>query len=95
MDLPPDLINQVRQGRAVLFLGAGASSGSRSTEGNDPPLGNELRDRIAKRFLSGKFSSETLAWVAELASSASNLFDVQDFIADQFRDLKPAEYHHL
>jgi len=95
MDIPPNLINQVRQGRAVLFLGAGASLGARTHDNSEPPLGDELRTRIAKKFLSGDYSSESLAWVSELAISATDLFTVQDFIADQFRDLKPANYHLL
>ena len=95
MDLPQNLINQVRQGRAILFLGAGATKGARTIDGRDPPLGNGLRDRIAERFLTGDYSSESLAWVSELATSASDLFEAQDFIADQFRDLRPAEYHLL
>ncbi|MFH1934123.1 MAG: SIR2 family protein [Pseudomonadota bacterium] len=93
--MPQKLINQVRQGRAILFLGAGATKGARTIDGREPPLGNGLRDRIAERFLTGDYSSESLAWVSELATSASDLFEVQDFIADQFRDLRPAEYHLL
>jgi hypothetical protein len=95
MDLAENLIRQVRQGRAVLFLGAGGTKGARTPDGTEPPLGNELRDRIARRFLTGKYSSESLAWVTELAISATDLFEVQDFIADQFRDLNPAEFHLL
>ena len=74
MELPTDLINQVRQGRAVLFLGAGASRKAKDPNGKEPPLGDELRDRIAERFLTDKYASETLTWVAELAISSSSLF---------------------
>src|SRR5437667_11367242 len=95
MDLPTDLIHQVRQGRAVLFLGAGAARKAKDRNGKEPPLGYELRDSIAERFLTDKYTSEALTWVAELAISASSLFQVQDFIADQFRDLTPADFHRL
>ena len=95
MNLPSYLLDQVRQGRVVLFLGAGAIRGARKPDGSEPPLGNELRERIARKFLTGDYSSESLSWVSELAIAATNLFEVQDFIADQFRDLKPADYHHL
>jgi len=95
MDLPSYLINQVRQGRVVLFLGAGANKGALTPDKRELPLGNELRDRIAGKFLNGDYSSESLSWVSELASSASDLFSVQDFIADQFRDITPADYHYL
>jgi len=76
-------------------MGAGATKGARTPDGREPPLGNELRDQIAERFLKSDYSSESLAWVTELAISAANLFEVQDFIAVQLRDLKPADYHLL
>ena len=95
MEIPRSLVTQVRQGGAVLFLGAGASLGAQIPNGGGPPLGDELRNRIAEKFLSGDYSSESLAWVSELAISATNLFEVQDFIADQFRNLQPAEYQLL
>lgn len=95
MDLSKSLINQVRQGRAVLFLGAGATFGAQTADGRGPATGDELRNRIAEKFLSRDYSSESLAWVSELSISATDLFEVQDFIADQFRDLRPAEYHRL
>ena len=95
MHLPQPLVDQVRQGNAVLFLGAGATIGACKPTGEKPPLGNELREKIAKQFLADDYSSESLSWVSELAISATDLFKVQDFIADQFRDLKPADYHYL
>jgi hypothetical protein len=95
MDLPTDLVYQARNGRLVLFLGAGASKGALNTQGKDAPLGTELRDLIVKRFLTEKHASDNLAWVAELASSTADPFRVQDFIAEQFSDLKPAPFHHL
>jgi len=95
MQLSPNLISQVRQGQAVLFLGAGATKGAITSDGKEAPDGLELRDRIAAQFLNDDYSSESLAWVSELAASATDLFTVQDFIADQFRDLKPADYHLL
>lgn len=95
MNLPPHLIDQIRQGRVVLFLGAGAIKGARTPDGKEPPLGNELRDRIAQKFLTDDYSSESLSWVSELAISAADLPVVQDFIADQFRDLRPADYHYI
>lgn len=51
MDLPPSLVQQVKEGRVALFLGAGASRGAQLPDGTDPPLAEALRDRIGKRFL--------------------------------------------
>ncbi len=89
MNIPKDLINQVRLARAVLFLSPGATKGARTPDGKEPPQGNGLRDRIAKRFLTGDYTKESLAWVSELAAAAANLFEVQDFISEQFADLEP------
>ena len=95
MNLPSSLIDLVRRGRTVLFLGAGASRKARTPEGKEAPLGDELRNRIGERFLTGDYSSESLAWVAELAISATDRFAVQDFVADQFGSLRPADFHLL
>jgi len=80
--LPESLIQGVREGRVVLFLGAGACKGATVGDGGDPPLGDSLRDLLAARFLGNHSSRDPLAWVAELAITATDLFTVQDFIAD-------------
>ena len=81
MDLPAPLLEQVRSGRVVLFLGAGASVDAKRTDGTAPPLAVGLSKAISKHFLGGSYPNEQLAWVSELAISASNLSEVQDFIA--------------
>ena len=95
MDLPDVLTSEVRAGRVVLALGVGASMGCTTPRGKPPLLGRELRDVLAQQFLGGRFQNESLAWVADLAISAKDLASVQDFIADQFRDLEPAPFHCL
>ena len=55
MELPRDLIEHVRNGSAVLFLGAGATLGAKTPNGEEPPPGNALRDRIAEKFLTGAY----------------------------------------
>ena len=95
MDLPAPLLEQVRSGRVVLFLGAGASVDAKRTDGTAPPLAVGLSKAISKHFLGGSYPNEQLAWVSELAISASNLSEVQDFIAEKFNALAPADYHLL
>lgn len=95
MDIPEPLINDVRSGRVVLILGAGASIGATDKKGQPPLLGDRLRDLIADRFLGGKYKNDPLEFVAELASSETSIADVQNFIADQFRDLRPAPFHTI
>jgi tetratricopeptide (TPR) repeat protein len=95
MQLPEFLVNEVFAGRVVLCLGAGASMGATTPRGDAAPNSDRLRELLADKYLGGEFKGESLAYVAELAISEHNLFDVQDFVADQFRDLAPAPFHGL
>ena len=95
MILPANLVNDIRQGRVILFLGAGASKNSFNSKGQEPPNGTQLSQMLSDRFLGSKYASEPLAFVAELAISESNLSAVQDFIREVFIDYKPADFHLL
>ena len=95
MMLPAPLVDSVRSGRAVLFLGSGASIGAVNGAGVAPPTGDELRDMTSQQFLAGQHSKDSLAWVAQLAIVQADLFTVQDFIADKVRGLIPAYFHRL
>lgn len=91
--LPAALREDIRMGRVVLFLGAGASLGAKDSMGNQPPLAPQLRDILADQFLGGKYKDSPLAWVAELAISETDLATVQDFIADILNKMEPAPFH--
>lgn len=93
--LSHSLVEDVRRGRVVLFLGAGASIGARSADGREPFSAEGLRDKLSEHFLGGKEAASSLAWVAELAISETDLGTVQDYIADLLRDLRPAAHHEL
>ena len=93
MELTKGLVEDVRAGRVVLLLGAGASAGAQDEKGQGPPLGNALRDRIVDKFLADNFKERNLAVVSDLAINEQDLFRVQDFVADQFRRLQPADFH--
>jgi len=93
--LPRELIEQMKRGKVILFLGAGASIGSMLPTGKKPPIGIELRNIIAERFLGSYEDSDSLAWVADLAESNSDLFTLQQFVAEQYKGLIPAEFHKL
>ena len=95
MELPDTLVSDVQAGRVVLVLGAGASIGARTPNGEPPLVGLGLRDALSQHFLGGNFSEEPLPWVAELAISETDLRRVQDFIADLFASFEPAEFHRL
>ncbi len=95
MDIPDPLKTDIRSGRAILFLGAGATIGAQHPNRTPPPTTNQLRDLLSERFLGNGHSADSLAWVAELSISASDLFTVQDYIAEQFDSLALADYHLL
>jgi hypothetical protein len=94
MALPGQLFESVRAGAVVLCLGAGASIGATREDKSKPPDGRALRDRLCDRFLDGAHKEESLAWVAELAIAQADQFTVQDFVADQFSDFRPAQFHY-
>jgi cold shock CspA family protein len=92
---PQHLINSVKEGTAVLFLGAGASMGALHNSGNTIPSTQGLSDQIAERFLGDGFKGRTLSTVAETAINESSLIDVQTFIRDIFSEFSPATFHKL
>lgn len=94
-DIPANLLQSVASESAVLFLGAGASYGASHPRGERIPSGETLRDRLSDRFLGGELKSRSLAEVAELAASESDLVAVQSFIKDIFKDFGPAPFHSL
>lgn len=92
MTLPASLVNQVKNGRAILFLGAGALIGA-DLQGKSILMGDGLRDLLNEQFLGGEYNSESLAHVAALAMSQNSFAIVQDFIGDYLRPLRPANFH--
>ena len=93
--LTPWLLNQIRDGKAILFLGAGASYGARGPDGEKPLSADELRDKLSEKFLGGELKDRALSEVAEYAKNESSLHDVQKTIFSLFNPLKPASYHLL
>ena len=77
-----ELVDAVREGRAFLFLGAGASLGATHADGLTPPGGKELADMLAQEFLGSEYKGLPLAQIAELAVSESDLTTVQEYIAE-------------
>lgn len=95
MDLPDYLVNQIEEGKVVLFLGAGSSSDAVDQYGNSPPLGNKLAEKISDKFLGGKYKNSPLSQVSEYAISESSLFEVQDYIREIFEPFQPSKSHIL
>lgn len=87
MDIPGSLLHEVVQGKVVVFLGAGASLGSKNSENEDLPSTSGLVKLISDRFLSGKYKEESLTYINELAISESDLITVQDYLKIFFGDI--------
>lgn len=93
MEIPGSLENNVKEGKVILFLGAGASKPSLNAKGNNAPNGNELRDLICDRFLGGKYKDQSLSQVSGYAINETDLRTVQDFIKQIFENLIPTVAH--
>lgn len=93
MPIPNVLVEEIRQGDVLLFLGAGASFGAEADDGREALSGQELARALSDRFLGGGFKTKSLSEIAELAISESDIVTVQYFVADLFRGLRPASHH--
>jgi SIR2-like domain len=93
--LPLPLLDAVREGRAMLFLGAGASYGAMHPGGKKVPDANELRNLICDRFLSSDLKTSSLIECSDYAIDSHDLNTFQQFIRDTFNPFTPAEFHSL
>ena len=81
MDIPHHLVEQIRAGKAILFLGAGASWGaSASTPPKEPPSGKELGRLLSAKFLGGDSTDKSLSLIGEYCIAESDLRTVQHYI---------------
>lgn len=94
MEIPDNLIHEIKRGQVVLFLGAGASMGSKTKSGAKKMYSADaLRDELCDRFLGGKDKHLPLASVSELSISESDKVSVQQFVKELFIDFRPCEFH--
>lgn len=92
MDIPYHLVEQIRAGKAILFLGAGASIGATaSTLPKTPPSGNELGNLLSDKFLGGDSKDKSLSLIGEYCIAESDLRTVQHYIADIFNRYVPSD----
>ena len=94
LQLPHILIEAVKEKRAVLVFGAGASKEAKNAEGKMPPDANEMRDMLAKKFLGSEKENRDLMTVAEMAiSTGAGEPLVFDAIAAMVSGFLPSEAH--
>lgn len=92
--IPTHLIEQIKLGNVILFLGAGASYGAVDDSGNKIPNGDELSKLLVNKFLGPDYSGQSLSYVSELAISESGLHEVQAYIAEIINPINPCSYHY-
>ena len=94
IELPHILIEAIKDQRAVIVFGAGASMGCTNPSGVNPPSGNQLRDHLAKKFLGTEKESRDLATVAEMAiANGAGQPAVFEEISNLMSDFDPSEAH--
>lgn len=93
INLSSSMLENIESGKAILFLGSGASIGAIQGGQSKPLNGDALRDAISDKFLEGSLKNKPLAQVADIAKDGPGLFAVQDFVKEQFIGLKPAAFH--
>ena len=89
----PDLLPAAREGRLVLFLGAGASKSSITTSGDQMPDGEGLRDLIVRNFLKPQHAQYDLKTVYDLACSRTCVRDVQRYMRTILEPFQPTQAH--
>lgn len=93
--IPSGLLEAVREGRAVLFLGAGASVGATDAKGNEIPIGSGLGAEIDREFLGSQFKNEDFKTIYDYACSERDVVTIQRFIRDYLLPFHPASFHKI
>jgi len=93
--LPKVLVDNIKEGNVILFLGAGASIGAGHPQKKQIPSGKELAEMLVDKFLGSEYRGIPLLRAAELAIAQSDLFTFQDYVASVFREYGPGDHHRL
>jgi tetratricopeptide (TPR) repeat protein len=96
IEIPFLLQESVRNGRVILFLGAGASKECRNAIGKSPPDANQLRDFLAQKFFGKPMPTRDVMTVAELAiGTGAGKPLVFDAVATAFDGFEPSAAHRM
>jgi hypothetical protein len=91
--LDTSLIAAAREGRIVLFLGAGASLGAKNKNGQAMPDGRRLGLMIVEKFLRPEHTTLDFKTICDFACAESSVRDVQKFIHDVLIAFEPTAAH--
>jgi len=93
LEIPKSLLEQIKEGNVVLFLGSGATVGAKHPLFEKAPIGRALAALIVDKYFDQTYSGSDLQYISELAMSETNWFEVQSFIKDIFEPFEPGEHH--
>lgn len=94
-EVPPELISAIREGRAVLLLGAGASYGAPDKNLNKIPLGAQVAEELVSLYLSEDYKGLDFRTAYDLSCSQRDVRTVQKYLHDRLNPFEPAEFHKL
>lgn len=96
LELPAALVDAVREGNAILFLGSGASIGAKHPNPQrSAPKGDDLKILLSDKFLGGRLKDRSLAAVAQFCVSEAGLLQLQAYLKELLLDFSPADFHLL
>ena len=96
VEIPFLLQEAVKNGRAILFLGAGASKECKNASGNSPPDADQLRDILAQKYFGKPMPNRPLMTVAEMAiENGAGRSLVFDTVNSAFDGFQPSEAHRM
>ncbi len=93
IDIPNPLVEAVKNGTVVLFLGAGASMEAKDKNGARAPSAPQLAKAMSEKFLGEDVSDLGLMQTAEICIGRSTDSNVFGWVSEQFQSLKPSEPH--
>src|SRR3990172_12188667 len=94
-DIPPTILGAIAEGRAILFLGAGASYDALQAGQLTRITADRVKVALSDHFLGGGFKDRSLTTVADFARNEGSLLQVQTAIRDMFVALEPNSFHCL
>lgn len=92
--IPFLLTEAVKDQRAVVLLGAGASKECKNALGHTPPDATQLREKLARKYFGSAKAQHDLMTIAEMAiASGAGEPEVFDYIHEMFQGFTPSKAH--
>ncbi|MDQ8208235.1 SIR2 family protein [Coraliomargarita sp. SDUM461003] len=97
LQIPNTLKKQIVEGKAVLFLGSGASLGAKKSSGDEMYTVSALRDKLLSHFFADRteLKNRQLSQIADFVEVEFGRKALLDALFDLFSDFEPAAFHLL